>query len=489
MINGHGDEYVGELIANFSSNVWYGADNSALYKHLYSQMYTIERYPDTEAGSLKQLLAEKNRVATNQLLICNGSTEAFYLIANAFSGSKSSIVTPTFSEYADACRIHNHTVQLTNRTDLNTDIKTVKPDLVWICNPNNPDGYCFEATEIKQLLSNYPDSIFVIDQAYIHFTHREISVVNEIRNYPNLIIVQSLTKRHAIPGLRLGYLMASETIISKMNQFRMPWTVNSLAIEAGKFILENIVYVTGHKNPDSDSICAAYGYSEFKNKTSKLPTKPVRLGNVNAETQFILDYFGVKAPDLLETVKLKVEDLDIDTIASIMPNLSLKMAWIIMRDNHIKSLPVVDKNERLVGILSISNLTSSYMEIGDNNILAKSKTSIENILDTLSASSIYINEDCKVFKGKIAVTAMQPESLKEIVDEGDIAIVGDNLLVEKGQNIQIAEKLGFSKCKVSVAVPKNFNYNSIQDLNGLRVATSYPKTVVDYFSSKGISPS
>ena len=189
--------------------------------------------------------------------------------------------------------------------------------------------------------------------------------------------------------------------------------------------MENIVYVTGHKNPDSDSICAAYGYSEFKNKTSKLPTIPVRLGNVNAETQFILDYFKVEAPKLLETVKLKVEDLEIDTIASILPSLSLKMAWIIMRDNHIKSLPVVDNNERLVGILSISNLTSSYMDIGDNNILAKSKTSIENILDTLSASSIYINEKCKIFKGKIAVTAMQPDSLKEIVDEGDIAIVGD----------------------------------------------------------------
>jgi len=189
--------------------------------------------------------------------------------------------------------------------------------------------------------------------------------------------------------------------------------------------LENVVYVTGHKNPDSDSICAAYGYSEFKNKTSNLPTIPVRLGNVNAETQFILDYFGVKAPNLLETVKLKIEDLDIDTIASILPNLSLKMAWNIMRDNHIKSLPVVDNNNRLVGILSISNLTSSYMDISDENILAKSKTSIENILDTLSASSIYINEACKIFKGKIAVTAMQPDSLKEIVDEGDIAIVGD----------------------------------------------------------------
>jgi threonine-phosphate decarboxylase len=239
MINGHGDEYVGELEANFSSNVWYGADNSALCKHLYSQMYTIERYPDTEASSLKQLLAENNHIKTNQLLICNGSTEAFYLIANAFSGSKSSIVTPTFSEYADACRMHNHNVRLTNRTDLNTHIKIVKPDLVWICNPNNPDGNCFETTEIIQLLTNYPDSIFVIDQAYIHFTQREICVVNEIHKYPNLIIVQSLTKRHAIPGLRLGYLIASETIITRISQFRMPWSVNSLAIEAGKFILKN----------------------------------------------------------------------------------------------------------------------------------------------------------------------------------------------------------------------------------------------------------
>lgn len=189
--------------------------------------------------------------------------------------------------------------------------------------------------------------------------------------------------------------------------------------------MENVVYVTGHKNPDSDSICAAYGYAEFKNKTSDIPAVPVRLGNVNAETQFILDNFDVKAPKFLETVRLKVEDLDIDTIGPINGSLSLKMAWNIMRDNHIKSLPVVDDNKKLIGILSISNLTSAYMDIGDNDILAKSKTSIENIVDTLSASSIYINEDCKVFNGKIAVTAMQPESLKEIVEEGDIAIVGD----------------------------------------------------------------
>ena len=189
--------------------------------------------------------------------------------------------------------------------------------------------------------------------------------------------------------------------------------------------MENVVYVTGHKNPDSDSICAAYSYAEFKNKTSNLPAVPVRLGEVNRETQFILDYFGVEAPRFLETVKLKVEDLDIDTIEPIKAGLSLKNAWNIMRDNHLKSLPVVDDHGRLVGILSISNLTSSYMDIGENDILGKSNTPIENIVDTLNATALYINKDCKSFNGKIAVTAMLPHSLREIIEEGDIAIVGD----------------------------------------------------------------
>ena len=120
----------------------------------------------------------------------------------------------------------------------------------------------------------------------------------------------------------------------------------------------------------------------------------------------------------------------------------------------------------------------------------------------LHDESIQILKDCgiSVYNGndQLKVTAsnfplevyyLRNSDIPQYLIDGvvDIAIVGDNLLVEKGQNIQIAEKLGFSKCKVSVAVPKNFNFNSIQDLNGLRVATSYPKTVVDYFSSKGIS--
>ena len=189
--------------------------------------------------------------------------------------------------------------------------------------------------------------------------------------------------------------------------------------------MKDVIYVTGHKNPDSDSICAAFSYAEFKNKTGKLPAIPVRLGNISQETQYILDYFGVEAPQLLKTVKLKVEDLEFDKITPVSPEISLKTAWNIMRDKNIKTLPVADENDHLLGVLAVSNLTSCYMDIWDNRILAKSNTSFENIVDTLSAKEIYVNTERKTFPGKIVVSAMKPESMKDHIEAGDIAIVGD----------------------------------------------------------------
>ena len=189
--------------------------------------------------------------------------------------------------------------------------------------------------------------------------------------------------------------------------------------------MKDIIYVTGHKNPDSDSICAAYAYSEFKNKIGETKTVACRLGDENQETQFILDYFDAEAPKFLNTVKLKVEDLQFDNISPISPDISLKTAWTIMRDKNIKTLPVADENNHLLGVLSVANLTSCYMDIWDNRILAKSNTTLDNIIDTLSAKVCYVNEDIKFFPGKIAVTAMQPDTMTEHIEEGDIAIVGD----------------------------------------------------------------
>ncbi|EQB87793.1 hypothetical protein M918_07465 [Clostridium sp. BL8] len=101
--------------------------------------------------------------------------------------------------------------------------------------------------------------------------------------------------------------------------------------------MKNTIYITGHRNPDSDSICAAIAYAEFKNKTQKIPAIPIRLGEINRETAFVLNYFGVEPPQLVQTVKTQVADLDIDTVAPIAPDISLKMAWSIMKKNNIKT--------------------------------------------------------------------------------------------------------------------------------------------------------
>ena len=195
--------------------------------------------------------------------------------------------------------------------------------------------------------------------------------------------------------------------------------------------LKDLIYVTGHKNPDSDSICAAYAYAEFKNKTCDTPVVACRLGDVNQETQYILDYFEAEAPKYLKTVKLKVEDLQFDRITPISPDLSLKMAWKIMNDKNIKTIPVADENSHLLGVLAVSNLTSCYMDVWDNKILAKSNTSLDNILNTLSAKPVFINEETKSFPGKIVVTAMKPDSMVDHIEAGDIAIVGDREEVQE----------------------------------------------------------
>ena len=189
--------------------------------------------------------------------------------------------------------------------------------------------------------------------------------------------------------------------------------------------MKDIIYVTGHKNPDSDSICAAYSYAEFKNLTGDTKAVPVRLGNISQETQFVLDYFGAEAPELLKTVRLMVKDLNFDKISPVLPTLSLKAAWNVMKENNMKTLPVADANNHLLGVLSVSNLTSCYMDMWDNTILSKSNTTLENILDTLSATACYVNEAVKTFPGKIVVSAMDPKSMVDHINAGDIAIVGD----------------------------------------------------------------
>lgn len=189
--------------------------------------------------------------------------------------------------------------------------------------------------------------------------------------------------------------------------------------------MKDTVYITGHRNPDSDSICAALAYAEYKNKTGSENYVPVRLGEINRETYFILAYFGVDAPQYIENVRLQVSDLNIDKIAPIASDITLKMAWNIMRMNNIKSLPVVDENETLNGVVSVSNVTESYMDVWDNMILGKSKVTVNNLLDTLTGQLVHLDKDRKHFYGKIYALSAAPDEVSKIIEEGDIVISGN----------------------------------------------------------------
>ncbi len=239
MIQGHGDDahnYKHKIVSNFSSNIFARQDISALEKHLCQQISIIHSYPEPDANSLSQLVAEKHQLKTSNILITNGATEAIYLIARTFFGAKSAIVAPTFSEYADGCMAHNHQVNyISNFSEIPNDT-----NLVWVCNPNNPDGKVYESREIKNLIEKQTNSTFVVDRSYSFFTKKDTDLVKKGNEYPcNLIEIHSLTKKYAVPGLRLGYIVAHENIIEKIKKHKMPWSVNALAVEAGIFLLKN----------------------------------------------------------------------------------------------------------------------------------------------------------------------------------------------------------------------------------------------------------
>ncbi|KAA1245180.1 aminotransferase class I/II-fold pyridoxal phosphate-dependent enzyme [Aquimarina sp. RZ0] len=245
MIYGHGDDgyrYGLAFKANFSSNVWYEKTNDKLISHLQKQLPLIANYPTPNADELAAKIATYHQLETQNIVVTNGATEAFYIIATLFHGKKAAIAMPTFSEYEDACAINKINLSYYKRSDVNnTDFKE---DLVFICNPNNPDGLSNTMSEIKELLIKFPDTTFVIDEAYINFTQQITSCIGLLEYFKNLIIVKSLTKLFTIPGLRLGYILCNPEIEKKLKQLKMPWTVNIMAIEAGKYIFDNYTTVS-----------------------------------------------------------------------------------------------------------------------------------------------------------------------------------------------------------------------------------------------------
>ena len=237
MIKGHGDDTYkySNIRLNFSSNVYSHFNHEGLFAYLASRLSKVESYPEPVPMSLEKELAIELGLKEENVCVTNGATEAIYLIAQAFRHNKTAILMPTFSEYKDACTLHEHTLY----PIYSLQQIPQQAEMVWLCNPNNPTGTVLPKDDLIRTFGNHPKTVFVVDASYAPFTEKAVVISNEAAEMPNVLMLHSMTKEFSIPGLRLGYITGDEQLLTQIRLQRMPWSVNQLAIDAGHYALRH----------------------------------------------------------------------------------------------------------------------------------------------------------------------------------------------------------------------------------------------------------
>jgi len=184
------------------------------------------------------------------------------------------------------------------------------------------------------------------------------------------------------------------------------------------------VYVIGHKNPDTDSICSAIAYAELKNKLTGKHYEAKRAGQLNEETQYILERFGVEPPALLSTVQAQVRDLDINRNPGVSGDMSIKEAWSLMKNNKMKTMPIT-RGDHLEGIISTGDIAKSYLDVYDSHILSTAGTKYLNIIRTIDGEMITGDEQSCIDNGKVVIAASSPEKMEEFIEKDDLVILGN----------------------------------------------------------------
>ncbi|MEH6942897.1 pyridoxal phosphate-dependent aminotransferase [Bacillus sp. JJ722] len=221
-------------------------------------------YPDLTYREHTEKVASYERVEKNQVLLTNGGAEAIHLSAALFKGKKVALLHPSFSEYELACKAHDvkYTCFLyeefwnTCKLPINVEEIIVDYDAVYICRPNNPSGTCVSFEEMERLikLAKMHHTYVIVDEAFIHFAHNERSVVSLCHSNPHLIVLRSLTKIFAVPGIRLGFMIGSEATIKRATELQVPWSINAVALslidclqKCQDFVDETVAYITQEK--------------------------------------------------------------------------------------------------------------------------------------------------------------------------------------------------------------------------------------------------
>lgn len=186
----------------------------------------------------------------------------------------------------------------------------------------------------------------------------------------------------------------------------------------------NKIYVIGHKNPDTDSICSAIAYAYLKNKIDGREYVASRAGQINEETQFVLNYFGVSIPLYVNDIRTQVKDIEIRETEGVRREISLRRAWELMKELNVVTLPIT-RNGRLEGVITTEDIAQAYMDVSDSSMLSLAHTAIKNIVDTLEGEIVCGNIEEYYTKGKVFVAAADTSIVKEYIEDGDLIITAN----------------------------------------------------------------
>ncbi len=190
-------------------------------------------------------------------------------------------------------------------------------------------------------------------------------------------------------------------------------------------IKDKEVWVIGHKNPDTDSICAAISYAYLKNQTGDGRYIPKKAGEINSETAYVLNRFGVEEPETVDDVGTQVKDIELRHTKGVSDHYSLKKAWELMLSEDVVTLPIVTQNQMLEGVIVNGDIAYSYMDVYDNNELSRARTQYKNIIETLKGHMLCGNDHGYFIKGKVVVASGSEETLRSEIEDDDLVILGD----------------------------------------------------------------
>lgn len=255
---------------------------------------------------------------------------------------------------------------------------------------------------------------------------------------------------------------------------------------------KDVVYIIGHKNPDTDSICSAIVYSDIKNRTDHKTYVPKRAGQINQETEFILNRFGIEPPGYIADVGTQVKDMEIHKTVPADSQITIKKAWELMKECGAVTLPITDRENRLEGLIAVRDLAVYYMETSDSRALAEARAQYRSMAETVDGKVLVGNEHGYFVKGKILIAAANQHFLDECIEENDLVILGDReelqlQAIKKGANCIIvtlgapvsSEVLAMAQKYCCVVISSPYDTYSVSRMISQSVPVKHLMTTTD----------